>query len=51
VNPLMHHINDGGVRLTPNEKKDLLSFIKTLRDNSFLTNPDFSRPDKFPDEK
>ncbi len=51
VNPLMHHINDGGVRLTPNEKKDLLSFIKTLRDDSFLTNPDFSRPEKFPDEK
>ena len=51
VNSLMHHINDGGVRLTPNDKTDLLNFIKTLRDDSFLTNPDFSKPDKFPDEK
>ncbi len=51
VNPLMHHINDNGVRLTPNDKEDLLNFIKTLRDDSFLTNPAFSKPDKFPDQK
>jgi cytochrome c peroxidase len=51
VNPLMHHINDGGVQLTPQEKEDLLNFIKTLRDDEFMTNPAFSRPEKFPDEK
>jgi cytochrome c peroxidase len=51
VNPLMHHVADGGVRLTPQEKQDLLNFIKTLRDEKFITNPAFSKPDKFPDEK
>ena len=51
VNPLMHHINEGGVQLTPQEKEDLLNFIKTLRDDEFMTNPQFSRPDKFPDER
>ena len=51
VNPLMHHVADGGVRLTEQEKKDLIDFIKTLRDDDFLTNPKFSKPDKFHDEK
>ncbi len=51
TDPLMHHINDGGVHLTPTEKTDLLNFIKTLRDDDFLTNPAFSKPDKFPDEQ
>ena len=51
VNPLMHHVADGGVRLTPQEKADLISFIKTLRDDEFLTNPLFSKPDRFPDQK
>ncbi len=50
VNPLMHHVADGGVHLTPTEKTDLINFIKTLRDDSFLTNPAFSKPDKFPDD-
>ncbi|MCF6170957.1 MAG: hypothetical protein L3J31_06040 [Bacteroidales bacterium] len=50
VSPLMHHINDGGIQLTPSEKEDLLNFIKTLRDDEFLSNPDFAKPDKFPDE-
>ena len=51
VNPLMHHVAEGGVRLTPQEKDDLISFIKTLRDDEFLVNPQFSKPDKFPDQK
>jgi len=51
INPLMHHINNGGVQLTPNEKANLKAFIQTLRDNEFLTNPDFGPPDKFPDGK
>ena len=50
VDPLMHHINDNGVQLTQQEKEDLKAFIKTLRDETFLTNPDFGPPDKFPDE-
>ena len=51
INPLMHHINDGGIQLTPSENGDLLNFIKTLRDDEFMTNKKFSKPDKFPDEK
>lgn len=51
ANPLMHHILYGGNQLTPNEKEDLLNFIKTLRDDEFLTNSEFSRPYKFPDDK
>jgi len=51
VDPLMHHVNRGGVQLLPFEKQDLLNFIKTLRDDKFLTNPAFSKPEKFPDEQ
>jgi cytochrome c peroxidase len=51
VNPLMHHVNRGGVQLLPAEKQDLLNFIKTLRDDEFLTNPAFGRPEKFPDQQ
>ncbi len=51
VNPLMHHINDQGVQLTPQEKANLKAFIQTLRDEEFLTNPDFGPPEKFPDEE
>lgn len=51
VDPLMHHINNGGVQLIPSEKEDLLNFIITLRDDEFMTNPELGRPDKFPDEE
>jgi len=49
VHPLMHHAYDGGIQLTPNEKADLIAFLKTLRDDSFLTNPAFGPPAKLPD--
>jgi len=49
VHPLMHHSYDGGIQLTEPEKKDLIAFIKTLRDETFLTNPAFGAPDKLPD--
>jgi cytochrome c peroxidase len=48
IDPLMHHIINGGIQLTPNEKSDLLAFIKTLRDEEFLTNPAFAKPDRIP---
>ena len=51
VHPLMHHVNRGGVQLLPFEKTDFLNFIRTLKDEEFLTNPNFRRPDKFPDER
>lgn len=50
ADPLMHHIVNGGVKLIPTEKEDLLNFIKTLRDDTFMSNPEFARPVKFPDE-
>ncbi len=49
VHPLMHHVNEGGVQLTTNEKADLLAFLKTLSDSSFINNPAFAPPAKFPD--
>jgi cytochrome c peroxidase len=49
VHPLMHHAYDGGIQLTPSEKSDLIAFIKTLRDETFLANPAFGAPDKLPD--
>jgi len=51
ISPLMHHIATGGVRLTPNELADLKSFLLALTDSSFVTNPEFSKPATFPDEK
>ncbi|MBU1369959.1 MAG: cytochrome-c peroxidase [Bacteroidetes bacterium] len=50
VDPLMHHVLRGGVQLTPSEKADLKAFIATLHDENFLTNPAYSKPEKFPDE-
>jgi len=50
INPLMHHIADGGTLLTPNELSDLKAFIMSLTDTAFINNPDFAKPDKFPDE-
>ncbi len=49
VHPLMHHAYDGGIQLTAGEKADLIAFIKTLRDDTFLANPAFAAPDKLPD--
>ncbi|MDD3877390.1 MAG: cytochrome c peroxidase [Bacteroidales bacterium] len=44
ANPLMHKLPDNGAQLTPNQKQALLSFLKTLTDESFTTNPAFSKP-------
>lgn len=44
IDPLMHHIANGGIQLTPIEKSDLKAFIKTLRDDEILNNPDFQAP-------
>jgi cytochrome c peroxidase len=51
INTLMHHIGTGGAQLTPAEKADLKAFLLTLTDSSFVTNPAFSKPDLFPDER
>jgi Cytochrome c peroxidase len=39
------HLN-GGLRLTPQEFRDLINFLKTFTDSTFLTNPAFSDPNK-----
>lgn len=44
VDPLMKQVQHGGVRLTEEEKSQLLAFLKTFSDTSFIHNPDFSDP-------
>ena len=44
INPLMHHVMDGGVQLTDLEKAQLKAFLNTLTDDTFLNNPDHSKP-------
>lgn len=44
INPLMHHVMDGGVQLTDLEKAQLKAFLNTLTDETFLNNPKYSRP-------
>jgi cytochrome c peroxidase len=50
ISPLMHHIGTHGIRLSPPQLADLKAFLLTLTDSSFVSNPEFSRPVKFPDE-
>lgn len=46
IDPLMKKVNQGGVKLTEQEKLNLVAFIKTLTDTTFINNPDFSDPFK-----
>ncbi|MDP1622308.1 MAG: cytochrome c peroxidase [Bacteroidales bacterium] len=50
ISPLMHHIGTNGIRLNPTQLADLKSFLLSLNDSSFVTNPSFSRPAQFPDD-
>lgn len=45
IDPLMKNVNDGGVQLTPLEKQALKAFLLMLNDSTFITNPNFSKPD------
>jgi cytochrome c peroxidase len=49
VNPLMHHLSDGGILLNVQEKADLKAFLLTLTDTSFIHNPNFIAPEKLPE--
>lgn len=51
IDPLMHHVLRGGVRLTQAQKNDLKAFLLALTDEDFISNPAFARPEKFPDER
>jgi cytochrome c peroxidase len=47
ADPLMHKLSPpyiNGAKLNPVEKQDLLAFLKTLTDTTFITNPNFSDP-------
>jgi cytochrome c peroxidase len=44
VHPLMKFVNQGGVHLTDDEKKDLKAFLLTLTDHALLTDPAFAAP-------
>lgn len=44
IDPLMKSVDQGGVQLSEEDKADLLAFLKTLDDPSFLTDPDFQDP-------
>jgi cytochrome c peroxidase len=44
VHPLMHKLEQGGACLTPKQIADLKSFLNTLTDTEFLTNPKFAKP-------
>ncbi len=46
INPLMHHVMDGGVQLTDLEKAQLKAFLNTLTDETFLNNPNYDNPNK-----
>jgi cytochrome c peroxidase len=41
VDPLMTHINQGGAQLSTSDKADLLAFLRTLTDSTFINNPAF----------
>ncbi len=44
IDPLMKKVNQGGVKLTDQEKVSLLAFLKTFTDTTFISNPDFADP-------
>ncbi|MDX1351247.1 MAG: cytochrome c peroxidase, partial [Putridiphycobacter sp.] len=44
IDPLMKSVEYGGVNLNPTERDQLLFFLKSLTDSSFITNPAFQNP-------
>jgi len=44
IDPLMKKVNGGGLQLTDDEKENLLVFLKTLTDHTFIENTAFSNP-------
>lgn len=46
LDPLMELVGEGGAHLTPDEKADLIAFLKTFTDTDFATNAEFSDPNE-----
>lgn len=44
VHPLMKHLNNGGAQLTDQQKADLVAFLKTLTDYTFISDTAFAKP-------
>lgn len=44
VDPLMKKVEQGGINLNDEDKFYLVTFLLTLNDSSFVTNPEFSNP-------
>ena len=41
---LMKNVDQGGVRLTDQEKAALIAFLEMFNDEKFITNPEYSDP-------
>jgi len=41
---LIYPLNNGGLQLSDEDKRDLITFLKTLTDEVLLTNPEYSDP-------
>lgn len=44
IDPLMKFVHQGGIQLTDTEKQDLLAFLHTLTDSSYIDNIELSDP-------
>ncbi|NNC95809.1 MAG: cytochrome-c peroxidase [Chitinophagales bacterium] len=44
IDPLMKKVDQGGLQLSPFQKQDLLVFLKTFSDETFVVNPEYSDP-------
>lgn len=42
---LQYNLQPGGLRLTAQDKSDLIAFLKTLTDTEFLTNASYAKPE------
>ena len=45
IDPLMKKLDKGGVQLSQQDKSDLIMFMKSLTDSSFILNPSFQDPE------
>lgn len=44
IDPLMKKVSEGGVHLLPEEKENLVAFLKTLTDTTYINDPELSSP-------
>ncbi len=45
IDPLMKNVDKGGLQLSEQEKMDLVAFLRTLTDISFINNKQLSPPE------